>query len=90
MTQGHCLIRLAQRLTSSVFIHNPAREHGDRIDSFMIVDSMGMIYRPRSGNREYQARVNYRAPYQASELQELFDSMWESSTADSRVRRLYI
>jgi hypothetical protein len=90
VSQGHCLIRLAQRLTSSVFIHNPAREHRDRVDSFMIVDNTGMIYRPRSSNRDYQARVNYQAPYAASELRDLFNTMWESSTSDSQVRRLYI
>lgn len=88
--QGHCLIRLAQQLTSSVLIHNPAREHSDRIDSFMIVDDVGLIYRPRSGNRDYRARVNYRSLQRASDLQDLFNSMWESSTADSQVRRLYI
>ncbi len=88
--QGHCLIRLAQQLTSSVFIHNPAREHSDRMDSFMIVDDVGLIYRPRSGNRDYRARVNYRSLQHASDLQDLFNTIWESSTADSQVRRLYI
>lgn len=88
--QGHCLIRLAQQLTSSVFINNPAREHRDRVDSFMIVDDVGMIYRPRSSNRDYRARVSYRSLQRASDLQDLFNTMWQSSTADSQVRRLYI
>jgi hypothetical protein len=88
--QGHCLIRLAQQLTSSVFIHNPGSEHSHRIDSFMIVDDVGLIYRPRSSHRDYRARVNFRSLQRASDLQDLFNTMWESSTADSQVRRLYI
>ena len=35
---GHCLIRLAQSMTSSVFIHNPSREYKDEKCAFLVVD----------------------------------------------------
>ena len=88
--QGHSLIRLAQHLTSSVFIHNPAREHRDEPSTFMTVDGTGFIYRPRSSSRNYHAAVHARSPKRAAELEDYFNEMWERSTPDSQVRRLYI
>ena len=88
--RGHCLIRLAQKLTSSVFIHNPAREHKDTTATFMIVDGIGLLHRPRSSSNNYDAVVNYMSPQHAGELDDLFNEMWERSTPDSQIRRLYI
>jgi hypothetical protein len=88
--QGHCLIRLAQKLTSSVFIHNTAREHKSDISTFMTVDGIGYLYRPRSTSRDYGAVFNFMAPQRAAELDDLFNEMWERSTIDSQIRRLYI
>ena len=88
--QGHCLIRLAQKLTSSVFIHNPAREYSHVISTFLVVDRKGMLHRPRSTSTDYDAVVNYMAPERAAELQDFFNEMWERSTPDSQIRRLHI
>ena len=88
--QGHCLIRLAQKLTSSVFIHNPAREYSNIIATFLVVDRKGIMHRPRSTSTDYDALVNYNAPQRAAELQDFFNAMWERSTPDSQVRRLHI
>jgi len=90
VSQGHCLIRLAQKLTSSVLIHNPAREHRDELSSFMLVDGVGLLYRPLSTSRNYEALVNYMSPKRAGELHDFFNEMWERSTPDSQIRRLYI
>ena len=90
VSQGHCLIRLAQRLTTSVHIHNPAREHRDELSTFMLVDAVGLLYRPQSTSRNYEALVNYMSPQRAGELRDLFNEMWESSTPDSQIRRLFI
>lgn len=88
--QGHCLIRLAQRLTSSVLIHNPANEHKDEISTFMIADGVGVLHRPHSSSNNYDAIVNYMSPQRAGELHDFFNEMWERSTPDSQIRRLYI
>ncbi len=90
VSQGHCLIRLAHQLTSSVFIHTPAREHRGVLSTFMVADGVGLLYRPQSTNRNYNAVVNYMSPQRAGELQDLFNEMWERSTPDSQIRRLYI
>ena len=88
--QGHCLVRLAQKMTSSVFIHNPAREHQRESATFMIVDGVGLLYRPQSTRQNYNAVVNFMAPQRAGELHDFFNEMWERSTPDSQVRRLFI
>ena len=88
--QGHCLIRLAQKLTSSVLIHNPAREHRHVIATFLVVDRKGILHRPRSTSTDYDAIVNFMAPERAAELQDFFNEMWERSTPDSQIRRLHI
>jgi hypothetical protein len=88
--QGHCLIRLAQKLTSSVFIHNPAREHSGELSTFMVADNVGLLHRPRSTSHNYEAVVNFMSPQRAGELNDYFNEMWERSTPDSQIRRLYI
>ncbi len=90
MQRGHCLIRLAQKLTSSVMIHNPAREHRDESSTFMIVDRIGLLHRRRSSSTNYDAVVNYMSPQHAGELDDYFNEIWERSTPDSKIRRLYI
>jgi len=90
VTQGHCLIRLAQALTSSVLIHNPALEHRNEHASFMVVDALGILYRPRSARNDYSAVFNDHAPQRARKLKDHFNAMWERSTPDSQIRRLYI
>jgi hypothetical protein len=90
VSQGHCLIRLAQQLTSSVHIHNPAREHKDALSTFIIADGVGLLHRPQSTSRNYEASVNFMSPQRAGELRDLFNEMWERSTPDSQIRRLYI
>jgi len=88
--QGHCLIRLAQKLTSSVFIHNPANEYKDELSTFVIADGIGLLHRPHSSSNNYDAVVNYMSPQRAGELHDYFNEMWERSTPDSQIRRLYI
>ena len=90
VTQGHCVIRLAQRLTSSVYIHNPAKEHSGELSTFMVADSIGILHRPRSTSHNYEAVVNFMSPQRAGELSDYFNEMWERSTPDSQIRRLYI
>ncbi len=90
LKQGHCLIRLAQKLTSSVFIHNPAREHKGELSTFMVVDGIGMLHRPRSSSNNYDAVVNFSSRQRAGELEDYFNEIWERSTPDSQIRRLYI
>ena len=90
VNRGHCLIRLAQKLTSSVHIHNPAAEHSGELATFMVADKVGMLHRPLSTSHNYEAVVNFMSPLRSGELNDYFDQIWERSTPDSKIRRLYI
>ena len=87
---GHCLIRLAQRLTSSVFIHKPSREHKSETGAFVVVDQMGFIYRALAADRNYQAIFNFRSPRLAASQLEFFNEAWEHSTPDTQTRRIFL
>ena len=87
---GHCLIRLAQNLTSSVFIHNPSDEHKNEQCTFVVVDKLGLLYRARTTDKNYKASINFMSPQRAGKLSDFFDEVWEHSTPDVQTRRLYI
>ena len=87
---GHCLVRLAQSLTSSVFIHKLSREHQDQQCAFMVVDKLGLLYRISAKDRNYEANVNYMSPQRAGELTDIFNEAWQHSTPDVQTRRMYI
>ena len=87
---GHCLIRLAQTLTSSIFIHTPSAQYKDESHSFILVDRTAFIHRVSASNRNYNATASFHAPRDTAKLIELFDQIWDHSSRDSQTRRLYI
>lgn len=87
---GHCLVRLAQTLTSSVFIRNPSPAHRDESSEFLLADGIGLLYRNRGAHNHYEASFNFMSPQRASQLEAFFNNAWESGTPDPQVRRLHI
>jgi len=87
---SHCLIRLGQNLTSSVFIHTPSREFKNEKSSFMVVDKLGLLYRVTGNNQNYKASVNFMSPMRAGKLSDFFNEAWEHSTPDIQTRRIYM
>jgi len=87
---GHRLIKLAQQLTSSVFIHNPSTKYKDVSAAFMVVDEIGLIHRTVATTRSYRAKVNFRSPRPAAELADFFNTVWEHSTPDPQTRRVHL
>jgi hypothetical protein len=87
---GHCLIRLAQSLTSSVAIHKPSNEYIKAHHNFLIVDKIGLLYHITADSRNYKASVNFKSPQRAGELVDFFNEAWEHSTPDMQTRRIYV
>lgn len=87
---GHCLIRLSQKLTSSIFIRNPAEEYEEEKGSFLTVDGLGMLYRARTDAHNYNASFNFMSPRRTKKLNEFFNEIWEQSVRDPHVRRFFI
>lgn len=90
VSDGHCLVRLSQKLTSSVFIRTPPDNHRGITDAFLIVDRTGLIRHTPGDTRNYQATVNYKAPLDAASQAEIFEQAWQHSTPDIQTRRVYL
>ena len=88
--KGHCLIRLAQKLTSSVLIKNPPRIHKNDKSTFMTVDGKGILYSARNDKFNYEASVNFMSPQRAVKLDNFFNEAWEHGLPDQQVRRLFV
>jgi len=85
---GHRLIELARHFTSSVFVHNPSRQHRDFGHADLMVDGVGYLHKHISSR--YEGEANFRDPLRCRELLREFDSLWELSQPDPEMRRLHI
>ncbi len=88
--KGHSLIKLAQHLTSSIFIHTPSLEYKNENSAFLLVDKIGLLHRTTASHRNYKASFNFMSPQRTGKLTEMFNDMWDHSTPDIQTRRLYI
>lgn len=84
----HRLITLAQRLSDRIHIHQPAPEHRDYIETFLVVDGIG--YFKRTLPDRYEGIASFKAPITGRDLRDRFVAMWEHSTPEPEVRRLQI
>lgn len=87
---GHSLIVLAQKLTSSIFIKNPATRFKNVQSEFMTVDGTGILHRIQGNRHNYKASVNFMSHQRAGKLDEFFSEVWEHSDFDVQVRRIFI
>ncbi len=87
---GHRLIKLAQTITSSVFIHKPSFQYENEKCGFIVADKLGFLYRTNANSRNYKASVNFMSPKRAKRLTDFFTEIWEQSSPDIQTRRLYV
>jgi hypothetical protein len=85
---GHGLVRLAQRLTSSIAIRNPVEEYRIINSSFMIADGTGLVFRQEADT--YRGFFNPDCRYRAGNLDNIFMDIWEHAHEDIQLRKLYI
>lgn len=86
--KGHRIIDLIQQLTSSIEVRKMSEEYKSYNEAFCIYDAKGVIYL-RYADR-YEGFANFDRPRLAAELSNYFNEVWEHSSADSNLRRLYI
>jgi hypothetical protein len=87
VTRGHGLIRLAQRLTSTIEIRKPTSEENFNLSSFIVFDNSGFIFRSSGSN---SAVYNTQCKHRAAKLLEVFSPTWEQAEPDVDTRRLSI
>lgn len=88
--RSHRIIRLAHKLTSSIFIKKPAQKYRDVQSAFMTVDGVGMIYRIQANQYNYDAAVNFMSPLRTGKLDDFFNEAWEHSEQDPQARRIFM
>lgn len=86
--QGHRLVPLAHRLSSSISLHKPGYEHRDFFEAFMVVDGIGILKRQLADR--FEGIASFKAPIEGRDLRSLFNTMWEQSEPDPQLRRLQI
>ncbi len=86
--EGHRFVDLARRLSSTIEVRKPHRDHLQLPENFMLVDTSGFVYRKLASR--YNGVASFHDPLENQRLREAFLEMWESSEPDPELRRLYI
>jgi phenylalanyl-tRNA synthetase beta subunit len=85
---GHRLVELARRLTSHMEIRKVHEDYCNNPESYLVVDSRGLLHRKLASR--YEAVANFNNPMTATELRHHFTEMWERSKQYMDFKRLYI
>lgn len=88
VSRGHRIVELARRISSYVFIHRAAAEDQDHVDTFMIVDDVGIIR--RAHNDRFEGLAEFNNPGEARLLLKRFNDAWERSQPEPELRRLHL
>ncbi|MCU7931861.1 MAG: GNAT family N-acetyltransferase [Candidatus Thiodiazotropha sp. (ex Codakia rugifera)] len=86
--QGHQLVELAQRLSSSIEIRIPGEAYLDYLENFMLVDNCGYIHRKLAENLLGVACYSDR--HRVNRMQTIFDDAWEHGIPDRELARLHL
>ena len=86
--RGHRLVTLSQRLSSYIEMRLPAKEFDEYNAAFLIVDTVGVIYRTHSDR--FDGTVNFNDPRGARDLGHQFEEMWQTAAPDANLRRSYL
>lgn len=82
----HRLIPLAQHLTSSIFIHNTAKQHRQAQNTQILVDDFAYLNCPHT--TVYSGYACLYDRLELRKLQKIFNEQWEQSSPDINIRRL--
>ncbi len=82
---GHQLLHLAQRLTSSVHIRKVNQHYVGREESYMLADDAGIVYRAHPD--AYDGFAEFNTPARVREKKHEFNEIWERSKGDPELTR---
>ncbi len=88
VSRGHRIIELARRISSHIHIHRADPEDQNRVDTFMIVDKVGIIR--RAHNDRFDGLAEFNNPGEARLLLKAFNDAWERSHPEPELRRLHL
>ncbi|GAB6044126.1 DUF7931 domain-containing protein [Endothiovibrio diazotrophicus] len=85
---GHRLIELGRRLSSFIELRKLHGDYGERLETFLIADERGLLYRRQADL--FEGKVDFNAPAEAAQLLRLFSEAWSKSHPDPELRHLGI
>jgi len=88
VSHGHRIVELARRISSRIFIHRADEEDQSHVDTFMIVDNVGIIR--RAHNDRFAGLAEFNNPSEARLLLKAFNETWERSQPEPELRRLHL
>ncbi|MFK5971365.1 MAG: hypothetical protein QM487_14785 [Candidatus Marithrix sp.] len=86
--RGHLIFHLGKRLGSLIQFRSIAEIHMCIPDTFMLVDSIGIMHRPHTDT--LAATVNFKDYPKAKKLLQLFNKIWEDSEPDPESQYIII
>ncbi len=88
LQNGHRVIELARRLSSSIYIRNTDKQHRDLQQTLLIIDDFAYLICPRA--TRYDGSANEYDRFTVREYQAQFDKLWDLATPDINIRELPI
>lgn len=88
VSRGHRIVELARKISSHVFIHRADDEDQTHVDTFMVVDDVGLIR--RAHNDRFEGLAEFNNPGEARLLVKRFNEAWERSQPEPELRRLHL
>ncbi|MDH3712602.1 MAG: hypothetical protein OET44_02000 [Gammaproteobacteria bacterium] len=88
INSNHLLIELCQQLTSYIKVRRVSDDYLLAPDEFLLADKVGFMY--RKSYLTYEGVVNFNSPSKAQRLDEVFNEIWNISSADPEFRLLHI
>ena len=88
VTRGHRWIEMSRKFDSYIKIRKTHDDYQTVPYNFIIVDGRGLIYRPNA--ESYYAVVDFSAGAECRQHQEFFSEVWEMSSTDPELNRLYL
>ncbi|HEX6929041.1 MAG TPA: hypothetical protein VF267_07310 [Gammaproteobacteria bacterium] len=86
--EGHRLVELARRLSSSFEIRKPHRDYLDMAETFIVADEKGLLFRKLA--TRWEGIVDSDDPMLARDKLKLFNDIWQRSHVDPETRQLRI
>jgi len=86
--QGHMLIELIQKLTSSIEVRRLCVQDKNISQGFLIADNTGFLLRPEV--TRYEGKADFNNRFIAKELGDIFETAWQRAEPEAELRRLHL
>ncbi len=85
-SRGHILLDMAATLPSYIEFRKPGKEYVHFNESLLVGDRTGYIY--RNSSERFDGNLNFNDKRKSKALMDVFEEMWNKSTADPNLRRM--